>query len=480
MTLRFPNKDFYFYWIVLLVLLTPSCSHSISQRSHYWKLEHSMQGMSQEELQSIYRRLEHAGFQPGNFQHSDLRQLSSGLRAFQQAEGLEMTGVFDAPTREQLQQLPDPQRAETPPVKPPTETRKTWALTGLIRLLQHALRELGYRVVVNDTLDETTREAIAQFQQQYELPADALLTSQTAFAILDAWCYQGCEPRILIQATSSPTDHDIAPVILHGENWETVAIQGMQKLLMAAEYNPGPPDGRLTPRMQAALRQFRQTHRLDVNAEVFDQATMLALLGEGCAAGCAAHLFVNTQRPSEIPPTPPDSFDYLLQIASSPSSSSEALEPNRLTPASPVQLDPRQYPLQVGKRAFAVEKFECSDISGDWALLYEGAVEQTDANTTVLRLEKRFGYRYHPDKEGIDNTDWWCIPGRRHCYSEVEFADWGGKYLQHQTARFPTSQVYQAEIGIINSMDFFLQQACPRQNDRHEESTGIKNDKDEE
>lgn len=428
-----------------------------------------MQGISEQELQSIYRRLEYARFRPGSVAQRDLGLLANTLKAFQRAEGLEMTGVFDAPTWKKLQQLPDPQRVRIQEITPP-ETKKTWTLTGPIRLIQYALRELGYEVVMNDTLDEATQKAIAQFQQQYALSVERVLTPPIVFAILDAWCYKGCEQRVFIQP-ASPTSaaYGAVPMILNGVNWESVVIQGMQKLLMTAGYDPGPPDGRLTQQTQSALRQFQQARQLETSVEFFDQATLLALLGEGCVEGCAWHLFVNTPRPAGIAPSSPHAFEHVLRITASQSAPAEPLNTPRLTPAPSVQIDLQQYPLQVNERAFAVEKFECSDVSGDWVLFYEGLVEKTDANTTLLRLEKRFGYRYHPDKEGINESDWWCIPGRRHCYSKVEFTDWGGKYFQHQTARFPTAQVYQAEIGIINSMYFFLQQACHRNNSRNEE-----------
>ena len=134
----------------------------------------------------------------------------------------------------------------------------------------------------------------------------------------------------------------------------------------------------------------------------------------------------------------------------------EIMKPMPTTP----KVNLRDYPVEVGDMVFAVEKVECSDISGDWVIFYEGTALTKDPDTISVRLEKRFAYRYHPEKEGEDRTNWWCVPARKYCYSEIQFSDWDGKYVPNQTRRFPSDMVYNAKIQIPHGMSFVLEQAC--------------------
>lgn len=114
------------------------------------------------------------------------------------------------------------------------------------------------------------------------------------------------------------------------------------------------------------------------------------------------------------------------------------------------------------ENVFAIEQFECSNISGDWIILYEGIITEKANDMLFIRLLKRYGYRYHPDKEGIDDTDWWCVPKKRHCYSEVKFTDWQGEYSENEIVSFSKERVYNANMGIVNGISDFLETNCKR------------------
>ncbi len=132
----------------------------------------------------------------------------------------------------------------------------------------------------------------------------------------------------------------------------------------------------------------------------------------------------------------------------------------RLKQLKAVTIDPDTCPVDLNDRVFTVEQFECSAISGHWIILYEGVVTAIKAEDVFVRLEKRLGYRFRPQLEGIDNTAWWCIPPRRHCYSSIKFSDWKGQYSQNQVVNFPKKRVYNAQIKIIDGVTHFFQQAC--------------------
>ncbi len=118
------------------------------------------------------------------------------------------------------------------------------------------------------------------------------------------------------------------------------------------------------------------------------------------------------------------------------------------------------YPVNINDRVFAVEKIECSDISGDWILYYEGTITSKESHNLSVKLSRRFAYHYSPRKEGIDDTTWW--PSKRHSYTEVKFGDWKGKYVQGQVVPFPKERVFNARIGVVNGMLILLKDECKR------------------
>ncbi len=142
--------------------------------------------------------------------------------------------------------------------------------------------------------------------------------------------------------------------------------------------------------------------------------------------------------------------------------SSELPDEDHVVQGSPTDEDSSDYPVQIGDTVFAMEKIECSEISGDWAIFYEGIVVGKNDDTVSVRLEQRFAYRYRPNKKGIDDSNWYCIPVKRHCYSTVKFGDWGGTYSPEQVASFPVDQVYDAGTGIVKGVSTFIQQKCER------------------
>ncbi|MEE4357330.1 MAG: hypothetical protein V2I97_12760, partial [Desulfococcaceae bacterium] len=120
-------------------------------------------------------------------------------------------------------------------------------------------------------------------------------------------------------------------------------------------------------------------------------------------------------------------------------------------------------PAEINDRVFALELCECSGISGDWLLFYEGTVTARENKRISVRLEKRFGYRHRPDMEGIDDSNWWCIPRKKHCWSQVKFSDWAGKYMPGQVIVFQESDILNTKIGQVNALSHWLRQKC-RQN----------------
>jgi hypothetical protein len=208
----------------------------------------------------------------------------------------------------------------------------------------------------------------------------------------------------------------------------------MQTMLAQQGYETSRADRDPGMTVQQAIRAFQHASHLAGDGEITGE-TVLALLAASCQNACEFAIAI-------LPP-------------------GQALEqpPVRTLPPT---LPPASTPLQLHAGAYASEKVECSDISGDWVTLYQGTVVERDAQTVALRLEERFGYRYYPNQDGLNRTDWWCIPRRRHCYSPIAFSDWGGTFSKNSVQRFPIERVYDAQLGLINSMATVLQQQCQR------------------
>lgn len=124
------------------------------------------------------------------------------------------------------------------------------------------------------------------------------------------------------------------------------------------------------------------------------------------------------------------------------------------------------YGLAFAAPVYAVENIRCEGVAGAWALVYEGRIIRqrvTQQNNTAisLRLSRRIGFRYHPDYEGVDNSDWWCIPKKRFCYSDVEFTDWGGSYRAESVVAFNREQVFPASAGLELSLLEKISAKCP-------------------
>lgn len=122
---------------------------------------------------------------------------------------------------------------------------------------------------------------------------------------------------------------------------------------------------------------------------------------------------------------------------------------------------PEQDELALAAPVYAVENIRCEGAAGAWALVYEGKLTDQSATAMSLQLNRRIGFRYHPDYEGVDNSDWWCIPKKRFCYSEVGFSDWGGSYQAESVVAFTREQVFPVSAGLELRLLEKISAKCP-------------------
>lgn len=84
----------------------------------------------------------------------------------------------------------------------------------------------------------------------------------------------------------------------------------------------------------------------------------------------------------------------------------------------------RQAELKAINRVFAIDKIECKNSHEAFVLFYQGELQDTDK----VSINKRYALWYDTKREGINRTDWWCIPKKGFCSSEINFTDWRGKF----------------------------------------------------
>jgi len=91
---------------------------------------------------------------------------------------------------------------------------------------------------------------------------------------------------------------------------------------------------------------------------------------------------------------------------------------------------PRKAPLP--REVLVLERLECHAEGGAEMRLLRGRLEPrmlahgAAGGEVRVRLLERLLARYRPEREGVDPTDWYCIPRRRLCYSPIAFSDYGG------------------------------------------------------
>jgi peptidoglycan hydrolase-like protein with peptidoglycan-binding domain len=421
--------------------------------------------LSKEDLKSVYRRLANAGFDPGKYNENDLSQLSEAIKRFQKLSRLKINGKIDQNTWTKIKMLYDPGESITaamkvksiPPddesmgLKPDVSTALSPELTqwpsNFIKLIQKILKAKGYYngQTINGIMDDNTKNGIKIFQKKYGINPDGLLNNKTLAKLFDVNCKSGCEFSISLSKSDVITISDLVTsdsTYLNSLLLKNLFLYSIQTILNQEGYETRTPDGTMNAHTHKSISQFQKDHNIEDNGEL-NKTTAVSIFSAACKNNC----------------------DFSFSVVINKSKSEFTLNNVVKEKVKPVNLSHKNlkaYPIHINDKVYAIEKYECSPISGDWILFYEGTVAKITEGEIFVKLENRFGYRYRSKEEGINSTDWWCIPMRRHCYAPVEFSDWDGKYAKNQMISFPINQVVNKNITIINGISLFLKQFCNR------------------
>lgn len=159
-------------------------------------------------------------------------------------------------------------------------------------------------------------------------------------------------------------------------------------------------------------------------------------------------------QPTATKPTTPDL---------TPGSSSGVQDPQRqqqaALPIVPPPPPPPVIELKVGDGAYGIESISCEGASGSWVLLYRGTVAQVNEDAVAISVNARFGLRYWPSAEGYDDSDWFCVPRRRFCYSQINFSDWHGKVTANERVSIPRDHVFSDRLRPVAAQPM-IQREC--------------------
>ncbi|MDM8567591.1 peptidoglycan-binding domain-containing protein [Candidatus Halobeggiatoa sp. HSG11] len=112
---------------------------------------------------------------------------------------------------------------------------------------------------------------------------------------------------------------------------------------------------------------------------------------------------------------------------------------------------------KIGAEIYAIEKIKCEKY-GQWVQFYKGTLKQIVADTVILKLVQRYGFKHNPTKTGVSTTDWFCVPKQKYCYSEIDFHAWQGKYQPNDMVKFPITDAFITDI--TSEIEKRLQQKC--------------------
>jgi hypothetical protein len=140
-------------------------------------------------------------------------------------------------------------------------------------------------------------------------------------------------------------------------------------------------------------------------------------------------------------------------------------EDTRVAPTKtrePVYVEPPMPDFEVaaGDLVFAVESVECKNEHEAWVLLYRGRVELTAADASMVRVERRYGLYYDNRFAGVSDRDWWCVPSRRFCWSEVGFNGWEARAKAGDLVRVAPGELIPERHGPVPLAADAVRRAC--------------------
>jgi peptidoglycan hydrolase-like protein with peptidoglycan-binding domain len=158
----------------------------------------------------------------------------------------------------------------------PTTLPRQDSTYNRISRAQEELRELGYDPgPVDGIMGSRTRQALRQYQRDYNLPATGRLDTATQQRLLG-------DERASLPEDWRETPPTMGRLMTEGE------IQLAEQKLKDFGFDPGPVDGVFTAQTEAALRAFQERRRIPVSGILDDPTRRVLLRGLDGPGGTAS------------------------------------------------------------------------------------------------------------------------------------------------------------------------------------------------
>jgi peptidoglycan hydrolase-like protein with peptidoglycan-binding domain len=159
-------------------------------------------------------------------------------------------------------QLPDQGQRRAPTTLPRED-----ATYNMVSRAQEELRELGYNPgPVDGMMGSRTRQALRQYQRDYNLPATGTLNAATRQKLLGG-------ERASLPENWRETPPTMGSLVTEG------MMQVAEQNLKDFGFDPGPVDGVFTPQTEAALRAFQERRGIPVSGILDDPTRQVLLRG---------------------------------------------------------------------------------------------------------------------------------------------------------------------------------------------------------
>ncbi|OLP17082.1 hypothetical protein BST81_17130 [Leptolyngbya sp. 'hensonii'] len=201
-------------------------------------------------------RLREAGYYKGPVNGSYGPQTEAAVRQLQQVNGLTPDGVYGPKTAQALQQGKSQSTSSGSATGSMTSTGKTIVLRlgsrGVeVSTLQERLKTAGaYEGSITGIYDAATEAAVKRFQADSNLPVDGIAGIKTQRA-LQLFATGSASSKAVDESVAEPT----APAI---EDSGNPSVLKLQQRLQERGFNPGPLDGKMGPKTNAAIQSAQR------------------------------------------------------------------------------------------------------------------------------------------------------------------------------------------------------------------------------
>ncbi len=118
----------------------------------------------------------------------------------------------------------------------------------------------------------------------------------------------------------------------------------------------------------------------------------------------------------------------------------------------------RQAALKAIDIVFVIDKIECKSSHEAFVLFYQGELQKTDK----VNINKRYALWYDTKHKGINRKDWWCIPKKRFCSSEINFTDWRGKLKPGDIETFNSKLITTSRSNLESLVATTFKSSCKK------------------